>query len=272
VAGVVGLLLWSPWKQEKKVGGASAPRPLSSQEPGRGTEAAPTLAGLKENLTLDIGRGVTMDFVLIKPGTFMMGEDKSSHKVTITTPFYLGKFEVTQEQWQAIMGSNPSTFQGAKNPVEKVSWEGCQTLLRELQGKLPGRRFRLPTEAEWEYACRAGNAAKYCYGDDDARLSEYAWYDINSGSGTHPVGEKKPNAWGLYDMHGNVLEWCADWHGTYDSSAATDPVGPRTGSNRVLRGGSWRYSATLCQSANRNSSSPSSRSSTCGLRVVVEAR
>jgi formylglycine-generating enzyme required for sulfatase activity len=200
------------------------------------------------------------------------GNAKPMHKVTITKLFYLGKFEVTQEQWEAVMGSNPSKFKGAKNPVTSVSWEDCQTFLQKLQEKVPGQTLRLPTEAEWEYACRAGSASEYCYGDGDGRLGEYAWYDSNSDKMAHSVGEKKPNAWGLYDMHGNVAEWCVDWFEKYDSSVATDPVGPATGSKRVMRGASWFNPATDCQSAIRRAYDPSRRNIASGLRVVMEAR
>jgi formylglycine-generating enzyme required for sulfatase activity len=219
-----------------------------------------------------------MEFVLIPAGTFMMGSEKGLsderpvRKVTISKPFYLGKFEVTQKQWEGVMGRNPSNFKGAKNPVDSVSWEDCQTFIQKLCEKVPGQTFRLPTEAEWEYACRAGSTTEYGYGDDTVGLGNYAWYYGNSGSKTHPVGEKKPNAWGLYDMHGNVWEWCADWYGNYDSNAATDPVGPSFGVPRVLRGGSWGHIAAYCRSANRVSTYPSSRYHDFGLRVVVVAR
>jgi formylglycine-generating enzyme required for sulfatase activity len=261
---------------DKKVGGASAPRPPVQEQPGRGTEAAPTLAGLEENRTVDLGGGVNMEFVLIPAGTFTMGSAKCSnatpHQVTLTKPFCLGKYEVTQEQWQAVVGSNPSEFKGPKNPVEKVSWEDCQKFLRKLQEKVPGQTFRLPTEAEWEYACRAGSTTMYCYGSHADGLGEYAWCDSNSGRTTHPVGEKKPNAWGLYDMHGNVMEWCQDLYGAYESGAVTDPVGPPSGLNRVMRGGSWNRSATICRSVDRRNPSSTTRLNDGGLRVVVEAR
>jgi formylglycine-generating enzyme required for sulfatase activity len=222
----------------------------------------------RRTLVVDLGSGVTMDFMLIRPGTFTMGSDKGgdegAHQVTLTKPFYLGKYEVTQEQWQQIMGSNPSEFKSAKNPVEEVSWDDCQSFIEKLRKKVPGQTFRLPTEAEWEHACRAGTIGDYA-GDLDAM----AWYSSNSGRGTHPVGEKKPNAWGLHDMHGNVWEWCADWYGDYPNGAAIDPTGSNTGSKRVYRGGSWCNVGPYCRSARRNWDSPGYRDFIIGFRVAA---
>lgn len=210
-----------------------------------------------------------MEFVLIRPGSFMMGSDKGAddekpvHKVTITKPFYIGKYEVTQEQWHAVMDSHPSNFEGTKNPVENVSWNDCQTFLTKLKKKAPGNVFNIPTEAQWEYACRAGSTTEYCYGDDVDRLGEYAWYSSNSGSTTHPVGEKKTNAWGLYDMHGNVWKWCRDRYGSYASGA-------QTGNERVLRGGSWGANASYCRSASRYKAPSDYRNFKLGFRVSMD--
>ena len=169
-----------------------------------------------KELTFDLGKGVKLEMVLIPAGEFLMGSpdsdkdafpfEKPQHRVRITKPFYLGKYQVTQEQWEAVMGSNPSNFKGLKNPVETVSWEDCQKFLDKLNAKVGSKhgKFVLPTEAQWEYASRAGSTTRYYFGDDEKQLGEYAWYLPNSGSKTHPVGEKKPNAWGLYDMHGNL--------------------------------------------------------------------
>ena len=246
------------------VGGASAPRP-----------SQPSTANQLKEMTVELGGGVKMEFILIPAGSFRMGSDKSAlsakpvHKVTITKPFYLGKYEVTQAQWEAVMGGNPSDFKGARNPVIRVSWEDCQTFLQKLQEKVPGQTFRLPTEAEWEYACRAGGTADYCYGNNASSLGDYAWYNSNSDEKLHPVGEKKPNAWGLYDMPGNVWEWCADWYEVFNSKVATDPVGPSTGPGRVMRGGSWLDAGTLCRSGERGYCEPPARCKHIGLRVVA---
>jgi len=204
-----------------------------------------------KEVTLDLGGGVTMEFVLIPAGEFMMGDARGDfdeipvHKVTITRPFVLGKYEVTQDQWKAIMGSNPARFKGAKSPVERVCWNDCQAFFNKLNQEFgkPGVKFSLPTEAQWEYACRAGTSTRWNFGDDKASVDQYAWWDENSGNTTHPVGQKKPNAWGLYDMHGNVWEWCVDRYGEdyYKRSPQNDPTGPTKGSSRVLRGGCFRF-------------------------------
>ncbi|MBM4048141.1 MAG: formylglycine-generating enzyme family protein, partial [Planctomycetes bacterium] len=224
--------------------------------------------------TISLGGGVTMEFVLIRPGSFMMGseegddQEKPVHKVTITKPFYMGRYEVTQDQWQAVMGTNPSSSKGPKKPVEKITWDECQAYVRKLNEKVPGGQFGLPTEAQWEYACRAGSTTEYCYGQDTGGLVEYAWYSGNSSQSAHPVGEKKPNAWGLYDMHGNVWEWCQDWYAGYASGAQANPNGPNSGSSRVFRGGAFFGHAGLCRSAKRAGDSPGHRDFEVGVRLV----
>jgi formylglycine-generating enzyme required for sulfatase activity len=230
------------------------------------------------DVNVDLGGGVSMEMVLIHPGSFLMGSDKGQdnerpvHKVTLTKPFYLGKYEVTQHQWQAVMGENPAEFKGPNNPVEEVSWEDCQAFVLELTKKIPGKTFVLPTEAQWEYACRAGSRTEYAYGDDPAGLGAYAWYLGNSDSRTHPVGQKKPNAWGLYDMHGNVCEWCADWYSSaYTSGDATDPTGPSSGEAAVLRGESWVGLPDELRSADRVGTPIYYRNSHVGVRVVCLA-
>lgn len=188
-------------------------------------------------LTNSIG----MEFKPIPAGTFTMGEGDTAHQVTLKKSFEMGVFEVTQEQYEKVMGKNPSKFKGANNPVEQVSWndavEFCRKLSELREENTAGHVYRLPTEAEWEYACRSGTSTSYSFGNDKSELGEYAWYKDNSGEKTHPVGKKKPNAWGLYDMHGNVFEWCQDYYGQPSTDPATDPMGPKSGSDRVFRGG-----------------------------------
>jgi formylglycine-generating enzyme required for sulfatase activity len=221
------------------------------------------------SLTLDLGKGVLMKLVRIRPGKFMMGEGNDQHEVTISKPFYVGVTEVTQAQYEAVMGTNPSKFKGATNPVETVSWNDATEFCKKLSEKTR-QAVRLPTEAEWEYACRAGIKTGFSFGDADDGLGDYAWYNANSGGTTHPVAKKKPNAWGLYDMHGNVWEWCADWCGDYPKGAVTDPQGPASGSYRVLRGGAWITDPDICRSAlRRNDISPGGRYFDFGFRVVV---
>jgi formylglycine-generating enzyme required for sulfatase activity len=228
---------------------------------------------LPPTLSLDFGGGVTMELVLIAPGSFIMGfkdgnaDEKPPHQVTISKPFFLGKYQVTQSQWLTLMGRDPSHFQGDPDrPVEQVSWEDCQMSCRKLSEKVR-RRICLPTEAEWEYACRAGTTTKYGFGDDNGRLGRYAWFNDNSGGKTHPVGRKEPNAWGLYDMHGNVCEWCADWYDRYPGSTAQlDDFGRKY---RVLRGGGWLYDPLNCRSANRDLTSPDDRYKYVGFRLAA---
>ena len=228
--------------------------------------------GPKKNLSVDLGGGVNLELVLIRPGTFMMGDkDAKAHKVSLTKPFYMGKYEVTQEQWKAVVGDNPSNFKdgadAGKRPVEQVSWNDInEKFLPKLAERISkGSTPRLPTEAEWEYCCRAGTTGDYA-----GELDAMGWYDGNSGKTTHPVGGKKANAWGLYDMHGNVWEWCKDWYGEYSGSDVSDPAGASTGSPRVLRGGSWCRDAGGCRAAYRYSLYvPEFRNYFYGFRVVI---
>ncbi len=258
----------------------AVPSLLSAAEP---KEAGSTTKGEPKEITVDLGGGVKMELVLIPSGEFKMGSpdsdkdalpnEKPQHRVRITKPFYLSKYPVTQMQWQAVMGSNPSAFNGPKNPVEKVRWDDCQSFLRKFNVKVGTRRgkFTLPTEAQWEYACRAGSTTKYYFGDDEMQLGEYAWYGASTGRTTHPVGKKEPNAWGLYDMQGNVLEWCRDWYedGYYKESPVDDPAGPTKGWLCVLRGGGWEGPASHCRSAFRGAFSPDSSASDVGFRVSL---
>jgi formylglycine-generating enzyme required for sulfatase activity len=225
----------------------------------------------------------SMKRVLIPSGKFMMGSPKDEkdredsegpqREVTISKPFYMGVYAVTQEQYEQVMGKNPSNFKGAENPVENVSWNDAAEFCKKLSQKT-GTSVRLPTEAEWEYACRAGSKTRFSYGDDNdyANLGDYAWYGQNSDNKTHPVGQKKPNAFGLYDMHGNVWEWCSDWYGAYEDKAQTDPTGPASGSARVLRGGGWIYDPQVCRSAYRARGDPDNRGSVFGFRVVLDLK
>ena len=222
--------------------------------------------------------GVTFEMVAVEGGTFTMGgtseqgsdaydSEFPTHSVTLSD-YYIGKFEVTQELWKAVMGSNPSYFNGSNLPVEQVSWNECQEFITKLNG-LTGKNFRLPTEAEWEYAARGGNrSGGYKYSGSN-NINDVAWYDNNSGSKTHAVGTKSPNELGIYDMSGNVYEWCQDWYGSYSSGSQTNPQGPSSGSDRVFRGGCWDFSARLCRVSTRDSRTPDSRRSSLGLRLAL---
>jgi len=212
---------------------------------------------------------IGMEFVLIPAGKFTTGT-KNERVVTISKPFYLGKYEVTQKQWQAVMGitSNPSNFKERTNPVEQVSWDDAQVFIKKLNQKEGGNKYRLPTEAEWEYAARAGSDTEWFFGKDPADLGDYAWFDKNSNKTTHPVGEKKPNPWGLYDIYGNVWEWVQDWAEDYKEGKVTDPTGPESGSYRVFRGGSWRNTDERCRSAERGQSLPGFREGNLGFRLA----
>ena len=224
--------------------------------------------------------GVSFDMIAVEGGTFTMGataeqvsdaysDEKPTHQVTLSS-YYIGKTEVTQELWQAVMGSNPSGFSGANLPVEKVSWEDCQIFIAILN-ELTGKYFRLPTEAEWEYAARGGNKSKgYKYSGSNT-IDDVAWYSSNSSSKTHPVATKAPNELGIYDMSGNVLEWCSDWYSSsyYSSSSQYNPTGPASGSRRVYRGGSWGSSARLCRVSHRDYNGPSYRFYNLGLRLAL---
>lgn len=230
------------------------------------------------NFTEDLGNGVKLEMIAIPGGSFQMGSEdysdtKPVNKVTLS-PFHIGKFQVTQAQWKAVMGYNPSYFKGDTLPVEQVSWddavEFCERLSRQT-----GRIYRLPTEAEWEYACLAGSTRKYCFGDNEAKLKNYAWFDENSSNKTHPVGEKLANNWGLHDMHGNVWEWCLDW---YDKNyyaklskkgKAVNPNGPTNGDYRSLRGGSWFDDLLVTRAVCRNDFLAAARDAIAGFRVVA---
>lgn len=227
-------------------------------------------------------KGVSFEMVYVEGGTFTMGAtseqgsdaydlEKSTHSVTLSD-FAIGKCEVTQELWQAVMGNNPSSFKGSTKPVEKVSWDDCQTFISKLNNllssQLGGKRFALPTEAQWEYAARGGKKSQgYKYAGSNS-LSAVAWYTENSGKSTHNVGTKSPNELGLYDMSGNVWEWCQDWYGSYSSSSQSNPTGPSGGSYRVNRGGGWD-GAGYCCVLYRSYYAPFYRNDCLGFRLVL---
>ena len=217
------------------------------------------------------------NMVYVSGSTFTMGgtseqgsdaydDEKPTHSVTLSS-YYICKYEVTQALWRAVMGNNPSNFKGDNLPVECVSWDDCQTFINRLNS-YTGRNFRLPTEAEWEFAARGGNYSRHYKYSGSNYISDVAWYDGNSSNRTHPVGTKQANELGLYDMSGNVWEWCSDWYGSYSSYSQNDPTGPNSGSDRVGRGGSWYYGARGCRSSYRDCSTPGDRYDDLGLRLV----
>ena len=233
-------------------------------------------------LPREMRNSIGMELMLLEAGTFQMGSPVTEpgrrdnegpvHEVTISQPFYLGKYEVTQAQWHAVMGSNPSDYSGCGRtcPVETVSWADAQAFIAALNRREGVRTYRLPTEAEWEYAARAGTQTAYHFGNTARELARYAWYDklgFITGPGPRPVGQGRPNAWGLYDMHGNVWEWVADWYRPYAAGSVTDPGGPSTGAHRVARGGSWSARASHCRAASR-SNTPGARGSDSGFRLA----
>ena len=218
---------------------------------------------------------VGMKLAYVPAGEFDMGspadekgheEDEARHRVRISRPFRIGATEVTQAQWQAVMGRRRGRFEGADLPVEDVSWNEAVAFCERLS-KAEGKTYRLPTEAEWEYACRAGAAGRFA----GEPLADFAWFDDTSDARTHPVATKKPNAWGLYDVHGNVAEWCADrYAAAYPSGPVTDPTGPAEGKARVVRGGSWASLERGCRCASRGNTPAAYQMGTIGLRVVME--
>ena len=231
----------------------------------------------KEEIT-DLGKDVKLEMILIPAGKFVMGSPESEkgrskgetqHEVTFTKAFYMGKYEVTQEQWESVMGNNPSIkIKGARLPVTNVSWNDCQDFIKKLNAKTNGG-YRLPTEAEWEYACRAGTTTKYSVGDK-ITPKDANYRDSKIGEPV-AVGSYKPNAFGLYDMHGNVWEWCEDWYADYQAGAVTDPKGPATGERRVLRGGSFNFYVWNTRSSFRFNLSPTSRYLFYGFRLARTA-
>ena len=256
------LLAAKPQAQGAAAKGAAVPAEAHGGPRKSGTTKTVTLPG-----------GAKMELIWCEPGMFMMGspvtevgrfEDELLHPVTISKGFWLGKYEVTQAQWESVMGTHGSKFKGPSNPVDSISWEDCQSFVRKVNATLGGAA-RLPTEAEWEYACRAGSQNPV---SGSGHLNDMAWYDKNSDNRTHEVGQNQPNAWGFYDMHGNVLEWCSDWFGKHDNQAIVDPKGPPVGSFRVLRGGCWFFYERDCRSAYRLKRAPVIRNCIYGFRLA----
>ena len=230
------------------------------------------MAQKKKTFTVN---GVSFNMIYVQGGTFKMGandskaydKEKPVHRVTLSD-YYIGETEVTQELWEAVMGSNPSWSKGSNKPVETVSWDDCQEFVAKLN-ELTGKNFSLPTEAQWEYAARGGKKSRgYKYSGSNT-IGKVAWNTDNSSDSTHPVGTKSPNELGLYDMSGNVCVWCSDRDGSYSSSSQTNPTGPTTGSYRMFRGGSWCHSARHCRVTHRSSDYPSNRDRNYGLRLAL---
>ena len=240
------------------------------------TATGSTLSG--NIITIPVKNGISIDMVHVEAGTFTMGatqemenpyeDEKPTHQVTLTNDYYIGKYEVTQALWQAVMSNNPSEFMGDNLPVEFVSWKDCQEFISKLN-RITGKTFRLPTEAEWEFAARGGKKSRGYQYSGSNNLSDVAWYEDNSGSKTHAVGSKQANELGIYDMTGNVWEWCQDWYGKYSSSSQINPNGATSESCRVDRGGCWSNTARGCRSSCRDNSTPDDRDYRLGLRLVL---
>ena len=241
------------------------------------SSGSPSVASGSNAISIPVKDGISIEMVKVEAGTFMMGatpemekpnsDEKPLHQVTLINDYYMGKYEVTQALWEAVMGSNPSYFKGDNLPVEKVSWNDCQEFISKLNS-LTGRKFRLPTEAEWEYAARGGKKSRGYQYSGNSNITDVAWYDGNSGK-THPVGTKQANELGIYDMSGNVHEWCSDWYGSYSSSSQTNPTGADSGSFRVFRGGGWGIYARGCRLSYRYIFTPDDRRSYLGLRLAL---
>ena len=246
------------------------------------SSGTPSVASGSNAISIPVKDGISIEMVKVEAGTFMMGatsemkdsyddpysDEKPVHQVTLTNDYYMGKYEVTQALWQAVMGSNPSNFKGDNLPVEKVSWNDCQEFISKLNS-LTGRKFRLPTEAEWEYAARGGKKSRGYQYSGSSNISDVVWYKDNSANKTHPVGTKQANELGIYDMSGNVWEWCSDRYGSYSSFSQTNPTGSYSGSFRVLRGGGWGSFAWFCCLSFRRNFAPDFRHYDLGLRLAL---
>ena len=251
-----------------------APQPKPKPKP----QSKPrTVSASYQNGVLRVGNA-SYRMINVYGGTFTMGatsemtepygNENPTHQVTLSS-YYIGETEVTQALWKAVMGYNPSESKGDNLPVERVSWNDCQEFIRKLNAAT-GRRFRLPTEAEWEFAARGGNQSRRTQYSGSSNIDDVAWYDDNCGNSTHPVKTKRPNELGLYDMSGNVWEWCQDWYGSYTSYSQTNPTGPNSGSYRVQRGGGFNYIAPGCRSSYRGGQAPGFRRyGTIGFRLAL---
>ncbi len=275
----------SAQKEETPEPTKAEPTTKPTEEQEEETQTSQSEKTLKENEIVvqlpELPDGATpLIMVKIPAGTFQMGSPESEkfheknespvHKVTITEDFYLGKYEVTQAQWLTLMDKNPSTYEGDNLPVNRVSWHDAQEFIKKLNNLEDHSGFRLPTEAEREYACRAGTTTATYIGENVSmeQMQEHAWFRENSEHELHPVGQKKPNPWGLYDMYGNVWEWCFDWYGLYPKEPQTDPKGPENGEEKVFRGASWLGKFEYMRSADRGKFDPSLRRNTGGLRLA----
>ncbi len=263
----IGMAAQSTITRNKPKPAVTKPKPAAKPK----AKPAPRRNSSTTGLSAELNKLIN-NMVYVSGGTFIMGGDDSSdqmptHSVTLSS-YYICKYEVTQALWRAVMGSNPSNFKGNNLPVENVSWYDCQTFIKRLNS-YTGRNFRLPTEAEWEFAARGGNYSRHYKYSGSNHIDDVAWYIDNSNKRPHPVGTKQPNELGLYDMSGNVGEWCSDWDGSYSSYSQTNPTGPNSGSFRVHRGGFWRYNARYCRTPERNSKTPDYCVNYIGLRLVL---
>ena len=242
------------------------------------SSGSPSLASGSNTISIPVKNGISIEMVKVEAGTFMMGatsemknpnsDEKPVHQVTLTNDYYMGKYEVTQALWQAVMGNNPSHFKGENLPVETVSWNDCQEFISKLN-TMTGQNFRLPTESEWEYAARGGKKSRRYRYSGSRKISDVAWYNDNDGVETREVGTKKSNELGIYDMTGNVSEWCQDRYALYSSSSQTNPIGDNSGGSKVFRGGSWSFIARYCRLSCRYNNTPDYRFDNLGLRLAL---
>ena len=275
----IGMAAQSTITRHKPKPAVTKPKPAAKPKPKAKTKPAPRRNNTSHSgstsstvsLSAELNKLIN-NMVYVSGGTFIMGGDESSdqtptHSVTLSS-YYICKYEVTQALWRAVMGSNPSKFKGDNLPVEQVSWNDCQTFINRLNS-YTGRNFRLPTEAEWEFAARGGNYSRHYKYSGSNYIGDVAWYTDNSGNRTHPVGTKQANELGLYDMSGNVWEWCSDWYGSYSSYSQSNPTGATSGFGRVERGGNWCGLARYCCSSHRSYYAPGNSFDDLGLRLVL---